>query len=209
VKRAVGSLEKIMNRRAALVAAFFALAQMTGALMTRALAAEQEATAPSSYGGTFILVDHHGDTVMDEAYRGKFMLVAFGYTHCSDICPTLLVNMTHAVALLGPDGADVQPFFITLDPTRDTPRVLADYVAAFSPRLIGLTGPEAFIEDIAQKYRIKVVKQPGKEGDYSIDHTVAIFLMDRDGKFLDRFPNGSTPEQIADKIRERIKASAN
>ena len=117
--------------------------------------------------------------------------------------------MARVITLLGPEGASVQPLFVTLDPERDTPRVLADYVAAFSPRLIGLTGPEALIADVAQKYRIKVVKQPGKEGDYSIDHTAAIFLMDRDGKFLDRFPNGSTPEQIADKIRERIKVSAN
>jgi cytochrome oxidase Cu insertion factor (SCO1/SenC/PrrC family) len=192
--------ENVMNRRSALLAALFALVQMT-----QAVAAEPQADAPRSYGGTFILVDHHGKPVMDEAYRGKFMLITFGYTHCPDICPTLLTDVARAVTLLGADGDAVQPLFVTLDPARDTPAVLADYVPSFHPRLIGLTGPEEFVADVAQKYRIKFEKQESKDGDYSIDHTAAIFLMDKDGLFLDRFANGTPPEKIAEKIRERMK----
>lgn len=203
------AMEKMMDRRKALMAAFCALSQLRSAFAAepQTPTAAPSTETPASYGGAFILIDHHGKTVMDEDFRGKYMLVAFGYTSCPDICPTMLTDLTHAVDLLGEEGAAVQPLFVTLDPARDTPARLADYVSSFSPRLTGLTGPEALIADVARKYRIKFTKVIGNDGAYSIDHTAAMFLMGRDGQFLDRFVNGTAPEKIAEKIRQRMKSS--
>ncbi len=162
--------------------------------------------AEPSYGGTFILVDQHGRPVTDENYRGKYMLIAFGYTHCPDICPTVLATMANALNRLGPESDRITPIFITLDPARDTPAVLADYVSSFSPRMVGLTGPDEYVESVAKKYRIKYEKHPEKNGDYSIDHTAAIFLMGRDGQFLERFNDGMKTEDIVERIRARLKS---
>ncbi len=161
-----------------------------------------------SYGGAFILEDQHGKAVLDEEFRGKFMLIAFGYTHCPDICPTLLMDMANVVNELGPEGASVTPIFVTLDPERDTPVVLADYVSSFSNRMVGLTGPSEFVADAARKYHIKYARQPGSDGDYSIDHTAAIFLMGRDGKFLERFNSGVKPAEMVERIRARLRETA-
>jgi cytochrome oxidase Cu insertion factor (SCO1/SenC/PrrC family) len=175
-------------------------------LLCATLPAPAFAQEQAEYGGAFILVDHRGSTVMDEAFRGKYMLVAFGYTHCPDVCPTLLADMAHVLAELGPEGATIQPLFITLDPSRDTPAVLADYVSSFSTRITGLTGPEELIADVARKYRIKVRKQPGVGDSYSIDHTGAIFLMGRDGRFLERFNSAVKPDEMVARIRTRLRA---
>jgi protein SCO1 len=188
-----------MNRRAVLLATC-SIALLT----TMPLKMSRAEDASPSYGGAFILVDQHGRTVMDEAFRGKYMLVAFGYTHCPDVCPTLVMEMANALNRLGPEGAAIEPIFITLDPARDTPAVLADYVSSFSPRMIGLTGPEELIADVAKKYRIKYEKRPGANGEYSIDHTAVIFLMGRDGQFLERFNSAVKTDQIVERIREKL-----
>jgi cytochrome oxidase Cu insertion factor (SCO1/SenC/PrrC family) len=186
-----------MNRRAVLLGAgSFMLALTVGSV----------AEAEISYGGTFILVDQKGSPITDENFRGKYMLIAFGYTHCPDICPTLLADMANAMTRLGPEGAEITPIFVTLDPARDTPKVIADYVSSFSPRMVGLTGPEEYIASAAQKYHIKYEKHPEKNGNYSIDHTAAIFLMGRDGQFLDRFDSGVKTNEMVERIRARLKA---
>lgn len=172
--------------------------------------AEQEAPKANDasvrgvYGGPFILMDHNGKTVTDDEYRGKAMLLTFGYTNCGDICPTMLQNMARVMDLLGDQAKEVQPLFITLDPSRDTPPKLRDYVAAFHPQLIGLTGPEPYVAAAARKYRIRYEKVPGANGDYSIDHTAVVFLMGKDGNFLERFPHNTAPEKIAERVRLRL-----
>ena len=186
-----------MDRRAVLLGA---------CSLTLALTVGSAAEAEISYGGTFILVDQHGRPVTDENFRGKYMLIAFGYTHCPDICPTLLADMANAMTRLGPESGEITPIFVTLDPERDTPKVMADYVSSFSPRMVGLTGPEEYIASAAQKYHIKYEKHPEKNGDYSIDHTAAIFLMGRDGKFLERFSSGVKTDEMVERIRARLKA---
>lgn len=191
-----------MNRRALLLGA------CSFALVANAASAQDAAPAPNAapaYGGTFILVDQHGRTVTDEDFLGKYMLVAFGYTHCPDVCPTLLMDMANALTRLGPDGAGIEPVFITLDPSRDTPAVLADYVSSFSPRMIGLTGPEESIASAAKKYRIKFQKHQEENGEYSIDHTAAIFLMGPDGQCLDRFNSAVKTEEMVERIRAKLK----
>jgi protein SCO1/2 len=163
----------------------------------------QEAHAIGSH---FILQDQDGQTVLDENYRGSFLLITFGYTHCPDVCPATLLNMAGALDILGPDGAKVRPIFITLDPSRDTPAVLKEYTGSFGPRFVGLTGPEAYIADAATKFRIKFSKVENASLGYTIDHTSAIFLMGPDGGFLARFPHSLTPQALAARLRERLGA---
>ena len=106
-------------------------------------------------GGPFILMDHNGKSVTDEDYRGSFLLVVFGYTHCPDVCPTTLMNVASAMNILGPEAKSIRPLFISVDPARDTPERLKEYVELFGPSFVRLTGPEAFIQNVADKYRIK------------------------------------------------------
>ncbi|MGO9545618.1 MAG: SCO family protein [Rhodomicrobium sp.] len=167
-----------------------------------------EATEAKPIGGHFILVDQNGKTVLDEDYRGSFLLITFGYTHCPDVCPTTLQGMASALDILGPDGAKVRPIFITVDPNRDTPAVLKDYTESFGPRFVGLTGPEAYIADAAAKFKIKYSKVENATLGYSIDHTAGIFLMGPDGSFLARFPHDLAPDLLAARLRERLKAGA-
>ena len=163
-----------------------------------------EPSMRGAYGGPFILQDQTGKTVSDDDYRGKFMLLTFGYTSCGDVCPTILQSMAKVMDLLGDQSKEVQPLFISLDPKRDTPPKLREYVTAFHPRLVGLTGPDPYVAAAARKYRIKYQVVEGKNGDYSIDHTAVIFLMGPDGAFQERFSHTVTPEEMARRIARRI-----
>lgn len=144
------------------------------------------ATGGPSIGGPFTLVNDNGKTVTDRDFRGKYMLVYFGYTYCPDVCPTTLNSIAQAMGRLGAKANQVQPIFITVDPQRDTPAVMKQYVSAFSPSLIGLTGTPAQIAAVAKEYRVyyaKHVTGPGPN-DYSMDHSSIIYLMGPDGKFI-------------------------
>ncbi len=157
-------------------------------------------------GGPIVLVDHTGKTRTDRDFRGHLMLVYFGFTYCPDVCPTDLMAIGQALELLGPDGDEVQPIFITLDPARDTAEHLAEYVPLFHPRLIGLTGSDDAIRKAADAYKVYYAKVAlGKEADdYTIDHTAYIYLMDRDGKYLGFFPPGTSAERMVEIIRPRL-----
>ncbi len=171
-------------------------------------ATPEEAPAPGArIGGTFMLEDHTGRVVRDEEFRGKFMLIYFGYTFCPDVCPTGLQTIGQAMDLLGADEAElVQPLFITVDPARDTRKVVGDYVAAFHPRLIGLTGPQAFIDSAISKFKVKVAKvaTEGAPDGYTVDHTASAFLMGPAGEYVKRYPHGMPAEDIAADLREMI-----
>ena len=158
-------------------------------------------------GGPFALTDHTGRPRTDTDFRGKLMLVYFGFTYCPDICPTDLQSIGLALDKLGPAADGVQPLFITVDPERDTAQHLADYVPMFYPRLIGLTGGAAAIHNAAEAYRVYYARVPLKDDDYTVDHSAFIYLMDRDGKYLGFFPPGTPPESIAETIRQRLSVS--
>ena len=139
-----------------------------------------------SIGGPFALENSSGKTVTAADFRGKYMLVYFGYTYCPDVCPTTLNAVAAALDTLGPKAKDLAPIFITLDPQRDTPQMMQRYTAAFSPDLIGLTGTPGEIAKVAKEYRVyyaKHVTGPGPN-DYSMDHSSIIYLMGPDGKFI-------------------------
>ena len=157
------------------------------------------------------MVDHRGRQVTDADFRGKFMLLLFGYTFCPDVCPTELQTMSDVLDTLGPKAENIQPIFVTIDPERDTVAVLADYLLNFHSRLIGLTGTELQISEIARTYgvfyaRAKVRDAPDqdKDKDYLMNHSSYIFLMDRDGKFRAAFRAGIAIKGMVRRIRDEL-----
>jgi cytochrome oxidase Cu insertion factor (SCO1/SenC/PrrC family) len=160
-------------------------------------------------GGPFELIDHTGRQRTERDFRGKLMLVYFGFTYCPDVCPTDLQAIGLALDKLGSDGDSVQPLFITVDPERDTQEHLAEYVQMFHPRLIGMTGSVAAIRKAADAYKVYYAKAAGKEAsDYTVDHTAFIYLMDRDGNYLGFFPPGTSADRMVEIIRPRLAEPA-
>ena len=137
-------------------------------------------------GGPFSLVDGDGKPVTDQTWRGKYMLVYFGYTYCPDVCPTTLTAVADALDRLGPKADKLQPLFITVDPKRDTPLVIKQYAAAFGPKMIGLTGSAAQIAVVAKAYRVYYAEHRTGDGpdDYAMDHSSVLYLMGPDGRFV-------------------------
>jgi cytochrome oxidase Cu insertion factor (SCO1/SenC/PrrC family) len=155
-------------------------------------------------GGPFTLTDQDGRKRSDSDFRGKLMIVYFGYTFCPDVCPADLMAITQALGALGAAAEGIQPIFITVDPERDT-EVLKDYVAAFHPSFIGLTGSPDEIRKIANSYKAFYVKVPReRNGDYSIDHTGVIYLMGREGEYLGFMPPQTGPDRLAEILRRYL-----
>jgi cytochrome oxidase Cu insertion factor (SCO1/SenC/PrrC family) len=158
-------------------------------------------------GGPFALTDQNGERRTDQDFRGKLMLVYFGFTNCPDVCPTDLQQMGQAVEQLGPAGEAVQPIFITVDPERDTPAHLKDYMPLFHPRFVGLSGDAAAIRAAARAYRVYYEKVEREDkSDYTVDHSAFIYLMGRDGEYLGFFPPGTSAERLAETMRIRLAA---
>jgi protein SCO1 len=157
-----------------------------------------------SVGGPFTLTDQAGRQRSDTEFRGKLMIVYFGYTFCPDVCPADLMAITQALDALGPAAEGVQPIFITIDPERDT-KVLADYVSAFHHSLVGLTGSPEEIRKVANSYKAFYAKVPDQgSGGYSIDHTGVIYLMGRDGEYLGFMPPQTNPDRLTEILRKYL-----
>jgi cytochrome oxidase Cu insertion factor (SCO1/SenC/PrrC family) len=156
-------------------------------------------------GGSFELTDQTGHRRTDADFQGKLVVIYFGYTYCPDVCPTELQSISLALDKLGAAAETIQPLFITVDPGRDTPARLADFVSSFHPRLIGLTGSLAEIRKTAIAYRTFFAKNGvTTPDDYSVDHTGFIYLLGKDGRYLGFLPPGLAPDAIADAIRARL-----
>jgi protein SCO1/2 len=157
-------------------------------------------------GGSFQLTDHHGRTVSDADLRGRPALIFFGYTQCPDVCPMTMLRLTEALELLGHDGDAIQPVFITIDPLRDTPEVIADYIANFDPRFIGLTGTRQQISAVERSFAVyaKSAESADKNVNYLIDHTALTYLMGPDGAFRTFIAQTLSPTEMAEKIREHL-----
>ena len=136
-------------------------------------------------GGSFALATGEGKTVTDKDMLGHPYLVYFGYTHCPDVCPTALAQISDIFAKL--PGKPVKALFVTVDPERDTPKLMADYVSSFDPRIVGLSGTQQQIEDVEKTFRVYAKKGPAKDGDYAMDHSSVVYLMDRNGQFVEAF----------------------
>jgi protein SCO1/2 len=153
-------------------------------------------------GGPFALVDQNGKTVTSDSLKGKPTLIYFGYAFCPDVCPTSLLLMETAVDKLGPDAAKkVNLVFITVDPERDTPKMMKGYVENFGPTFIGLTGTPEQIAQVARAYRVYFQKVPGKDGGpYLMDHSSIVYLLDRNGRFVTHFTHEAKAETIAQAV---------
>ncbi|MBI3517589.1 MAG: SCO family protein [Proteobacteria bacterium] len=155
-------------------------------------------------GGPFSLVDATGTPRTDAEFRGKLMLIYFGYTHCPDACPTALQDMADALAKLGPAAEQVAPIFITIDPARDTVPYLKGYAEQFDPRFVALTGAPEQVAAAAKVYRV-YFRKANNQPDYLMDHSSIVYLMGRDGGFLTHFTHETTPEQMADALRKYLR----
>lgn len=165
---------------------------------------------PISFGGPFTLVDHQGRERTDKDFKGRYLLVYFGYTFCPNICPTGLQTLSSALDLLGEGAARVQPLFVSVDPDRDKPEILKSFVAQFHPRLIGLTGSEKQVRDVARAYRIfrgKVIVADEPKDEYLVTHTPTTFLMGPDGKFVTLFPHDTDAEVMAKALKRYLDGS--
>jgi cytochrome oxidase Cu insertion factor (SCO1/SenC/PrrC family) len=179
-----------------------------GALMlTNSLPGGPIGSGTALVGGPFTLTDHNGKRVTDQDFRGKYVLVFFGFTYCPDVCPSELQVMSAALDQLGPEGEKIQPVFITIDPARDTPEAMKIYVSNFHPRMVGLTGSDADIAAVAKAYRVYYAKAKGTENqkDYLMDHTTILYLMGPDGKFVKHFTYGTEAKGLAEALRQSIQ----
>jgi protein SCO1/2 len=148
-------------------------------------------------GGSYALVSHDGRPVTEQTFRGKPHLVFFGFTHCPDVCPATLFNISEALRATGERGRDLRALFISVDPERDTPAVLKEYVSSFDERIVGLTGSQAQVDAAVKAFRSFARKAPGKDGDYTMEHTSYVYLMDKAGRFVGTFGVTRPPEQAA------------
>jgi protein SCO1/2 len=161
--------------------------------------------APSAIGGAFKLIDQDGKTITDKDMKGEPFLVFFGYTHCPDICPTTLFELSEVMHALGKDADRIHALFITVDPERDTAAVIKDYLSSFDPHLRGATGTPKEIEAVEKAYRVVARKVPtGKNGDYSMDHSALVYLMDKQGRFVAPFNLKRTPAESAAALRKYL-----
>jgi len=158
-------------------------------------------TAVAAVGGPFHLEDQNGSPVTDETMKGRPFLVFFGYTHCPDVCPTTLFEISEVLRKLGPNADRAGALFITVDPERDTPAALKDYLSNFDPHLRGLTGDPAAVNAALKAYRVYAKKVPLEGGDYTMDHTALVYLMDKDGHFVAPFSLKQTPDEAAAQLR--------
>src|SRR3569833_883687 len=159
---------------------------------------------PSAVGGPFNLVDQNGKSITDQDMKGKPFLVFFGFTHCPDVCPTTLFDVSEVFRALGPDAKDVRALFVTVDPERDTPAVLKDYLSSFDPRIIGVTGDDAAIAAAEKSYRVYAKKVPTDGGGYTMDHTAIVYLMNKDGRFVTPFNMKRRPEEAAADLKRYL-----
>jgi protein SCO1 len=186
-----------MSRRLLLSLAVFllGLAGLCGALFM--IVSEQQGAQAGAIGGPFHLTSMDGQRVSDADYKGHPFLVFFGYTHCPDICPTELFQISQILKARGTDQ-QIKALFITVDPQRDTPAVMKKYLSSFDSRIIGLSGTLQETEAVEKEYRVYAHKAPTQNGDYAMDHTAVIYLMDKEGRFVSAF-NVDRPPQVAAK----------
>ena len=155
-------------------------------------------------GGPFRLVDQNGAQFSDQDLKGKTFLVFFGFTHCPEVCPTALFEMSEILRQLGSDADRTAVVFITVDPERDTPESLKDYLASFDPHIHGLTGDPAAVAAVAKAYRVYFKKVPLEGGDYTMDHTAIVYLMDKEGHFISPFNMKRTADVAAADLRKYL-----
>jgi protein SCO1/2 len=192
------------NRTLVIVTAFTASLLIGLLVMLWAMGGVRGVTAPAAIGGPFRLTDQNGAVVTEKNLEGKPTLVFFGFTHCPDICPTALFEMSEILRAMGKDADRVNAYFISVDPERDNAAAIKDYLSSFDPHLKGLTGDPEAIAKVLSAYRVYAKKVPLKDGDYTMDHTALTYLMDRDGRFVAPFNLNRKPEDAAADLKKYL-----
>lgn len=191
--------------RPLVIATTFAASLVLGLLiMFWAMGGVSKVAQPAAIGGPFQLTDQTGKAVTDKDLKGKPTLIFFGYTHCPDVCPTSLFEISEVLRAMGKDADKVNAVFISVDPERDTPATMKDYLSSFDPHLEGLSGDPAETAKVITSYRVYAKKVPTKDGDYTMDHTALIYLMDREGRFVSPFNLKRTPEEAAADLKRYL-----
>ena len=191
--------------RPLVIAAAFASSLVVGLLVLFwAMGGVSKVAQPAAIGGPFQLTDQAGKAFTDKDLKGKPTLIFFGYTHCPDVCPTSLFELSEVLRAMGKDADKVNAVFISVDPERDTPATMKDYLSSFDPHLEGLSGDPAETAKVITSYRVYAKKVPTKDGDYTMDHTALIYLMDRDGRFVSPFNLKRSPEEAATELKRYL-----
>jgi protein SCO1 len=192
------------TRPLVIVGAFSASLVVGLLLMLWALGGLRHIAAPAAIGGPFQLTDQSGATVTEKNMQGRPTLILFGFTHCPDVCPTELFQVSEVLRAMGGDADRVNAYFVSVDPDRDTQAAMKDYLSSFDPHLKGLTGNADAVAKVVSDYRVYAKKVPLKDGDYTMDHTALIYLMDRDGKFVSPFNLNRKPEEAAADLKHYL-----
>jgi protein SCO1/2 len=192
------------TRPLVIVAAFAGSLVVGLVLMLWALGGLRTVAAPAAIGGPFQLTDQAGRIVTEKSLQGRPTLIFFGFTHCPDVCPTSLFEISEVLRAMGSDADRVNAYFISVDPERDTDAAMKDYLSSFDPHLKGLTGGPDAVAKVISGFRVYARKVPLKDGDYTMDHTALIYLMDRDGHFVSPFNLKRTPEEAAADLKRYL-----
>jgi protein SCO1/2 len=192
------------TRPLVIVAAFAGSLAVGLLVMLSLLGGFRGVAAPAAIGGTFQLTDQAGQTVTEKNLVGHPTLIFFGFTHCPDVCPTSLFEMSEVLRAMGKDADGVNAYFISVDPERDNADAMKDYLSSFDPHLKGLTGDPDAVAKVVSGFRVYAKKVPLKDGDYTMDHTALVYLMDRDGKFVAPFNLKRKPEEAASDLKRYL-----
>jgi len=192
------------TRPLVIVAAFASSLLVVLVVLLWMLGGLRSVTAPAAIGGPFQLADQTGQTVTERDLQGKPTLIFFGFTHCPDVCPTSLFEISEVLRAMGKDADRVNAWFISVDPERDDAAAMKDYLSSFDPHLKGLTGDPESVAKVLTAYRVYAKKVPLKDGDYTMDHTALIYLMDREGHFVAPFNLKRTPEAAAADLKRYL-----
>ncbi|CAL80348.1 putative Electron transport protein (SCO1/SenC/PrrC-like) [Bradyrhizobium sp. ORS 278] len=192
------------TRPLVIVGAFAASLVVGLSLMFLVMGGGRNIAAPAAIGGPFQLTDQTGAVVTEKSLEGRPTLIFFGFTHCPDVCPTSLFEISEVLRAMGKDGDGVNAYFISVDPERDNPATMKDYLSSFDPRLKGLTGDPEVLAKVLTEYRVYAKKVPLKDGDYTMDHTALVYLMDRNGRFVAPFNLKRTPEEAAADLKKYL-----
>lgn len=192
-------------RRPVVIIAAFAASLAVGLLLMTWLTGDlRKVAAPAAIGGPFQLTDQSGQVVTEKNMKGRPTLIFFGFTHCPDVCPTALFEISEILRAMGKDADKVNAFFVSVDPERDTQAAMKDYLSSFDPHLKGLTGNAEQVAKVLTAYRVYAKKVPLKDGDYTMDHTALVYLMDRDGNFVAPFNMKRKPEEAAAELKRHL-----
>jgi protein SCO1 len=197
-------MDRTAARPLVIVTAFAASLLLGLLIMLWALGGVRGVTAPAAIGGSFQLTDQSGATVTEKSLQGRPTLIFFGFTHCPDVCPTALFEISEILRAMGKDADRVNAYFISVDPERDSEAAMKDYLSSFDPHLKGLTGNPDAVAKVLSAYRVYAKKVPLKDGDYTMDHTALTYLMDRDGRFVAPFNLNRTPDEAAADLKKYL-----